>query len=57
MLTRSNMLVLVAGICGLMYLLAPVAHAAITISIAEVRGADAFVKGSGAGRKQEILWE
>ena len=57
MLTRSNILVLVAGICGLMSLLAPVAHAAITISIAEVRGADAFVKGSDAGRKQEIFWE
>jgi WD40 repeat protein len=40
-----------------MSLLAPVAHAAITISIAEVRGAEAFVKGSDAGRKQEIFWE
>ena len=56
MLTRSKVLVLVAGISGLMALLAPVAHA-ITISVAEVRGDAAFVKGSDAGRKQEIFWE
>ncbi len=54
--TRSKVLVLVAGISGLMALLAPVAHA-ITISVAEVRGDAAFVKGSDAGRKQEIFWE
>ena len=55
MLTRSKVLVLVAGISGLMALLAPVAHA-ITISVAEVRDGAAFVKGSDAGRKQEIFW-
>ncbi len=56
MLTRSKILLLVAGICGLMSLLAPVAHA-ITISVAEVRDDAAFVKGTDAGRKQEIFWE
>lgn len=30
---------------------------AITISVAEVRGDVAFVKGSDAGRKQQIYWE
>lgn len=30
---------------------------AITISIAEVRGDVAYVKGSDAGRKQQIYWE
>jgi len=30
---------------------------AITISVAEVRGNVAFVKGSEAGRKQEIFWQ
>jgi len=36
----------------------PFAYAiTITISVAEVRGNMAFVKGSGAGRKQEIFWE
>ena len=34
----------------------PIAHA-ITISVAEVRGDAAFVKGSDAARKQEIFWE
>ncbi len=55
MLTRSKVLVLVAGISGLMALLTPVAHA-ITISVSEVRDGAAFVKGSDAGRKQEIFW-
>jgi hypothetical protein len=36
--------------------MAPVAHA-VVISVAEVRGDVAFVKGSEAGRKQEIFWE
>jgi WD40 repeat protein len=42
-----------------MSLLAPAAHAThvITISVAEVRDGAAFVKGTDAGRKQEILWE
>ena len=53
--TRSKILVLVAGMCGLLSLLPPVAYA-ITISVAEVRGDAAFVKGSDAGRKQEIFW-
>jgi WD40 repeat protein len=35
---------------------APSAYA-ITISIAEVRGDAAYVKGSDAGRKQQISWE
>ena len=39
-----------------MSLRAPVAHA-IVISVAEVRGDTAFVRGSDAGRKQEISWE
>jgi WD40 repeat protein len=56
MFSRSKMLILVTGMCGLTFLLAPVAHA-ITITIAEVRGDAAFVKGTDADRKQEIFWE
>ena len=54
MRTRTKILVLVAGICSLMSLLAPVAHA-IEISVAEVRDNTAFVRGSDAGRKQEYF--
>jgi WD40 repeat protein len=57
MRTRIKIRVLVAAICGLMFLLAPVAHATITTSVAEVRGEVAFVKGSGANRKENIFWE
>ena len=36
---------------------APSAYAELTISIAEVRGLAAYVKGSDAGKKQQIFWE
>jgi len=35
----------------------PSAYAELTISVAEVRGDVAFVKGSDAGKKQQIFWE
>jgi len=54
-MTRYMTKLLPAGVVA-MALLAPVAHA-ITISVAEVRSDAAFVKGSDAGRKQEIFWE
>ena len=58
MLTRSIILVLVAGLCGLMSLLAPAAAAELKYSVAEVRGGSVvYVKGSGAGRKEEIFWD
>lgn len=56
MLARLSKLTLVAATCVLTSLLASIAHA-VTISVAEVRGDAAFVKGTDAGRKQEILWE
>ena len=52
----SRVLLLSGGITGVMAFLAPAANA-ITISVAEVRSDVAFIKGSDAGRKQEILWE
>jgi len=54
--TRILVLAVVIIIGHLGYV--PFAYAiTITISVAEVRGDVAFVKGSDAGRKQEIFWE
>ena len=52
---RARGRLLIAALSGL---LLPAAYAyAVTIDIAEVRDEMAFVKGSDAGRKQQILWE
>ncbi len=50
---RARGRLLIAALSGL---LLPAAYA-VTIDIAEVRDEMAFVKGSDAGRKQQILWE
>jgi WD40 repeat protein len=56
MFARSRTLILVTGVLGLLSMPAFDAHA-ITISVAQVRGDVAFVKGTDAGRKQAIFWE
>lgn len=53
---KIEIAVLISGVCGVLFVLPPVAHA-LEYSVAEVRGDVAYVEGSGAGRKEEIFWK